>query len=176
MAIEAFSNAITPTTGLEQTPGMTGDQGRTQGEAFTQLLTQPPAPSLDVALRTSMLQAGGQSGLGENISGSLRKFGQTIDRMETMGAHKPRGARAGQEPAPGSTQPSVLPGPAERNPGTARRAKAGEDHINEAMEMAQDALGHQAQLYKVMMDFTLVHSSAESLNKSLKTLLTQGGG
>ena len=42
--------------------------------------------------------------------------------------------------------------------------------------MAQDALGQQAQLYKVMMDFTLVHASAESLNKSLKTLLTQGGG
>lgn len=189
MAIEALPNAVAAPSRLGELPGGGVDgRGKAQGDAFAQLLAQPAAVSgqqpaaLGLMMQTAPLQAGGQTGIGEDIFGSLRKFGQTIGRMEEMGGYRPRSAQAGnvqagQAPATSARQPSaVLPGPAEQDPRAGRRAQSGEDHINKAMEMAQDALGHQAQLYKVMMDFTLVHSSAESLNKSLKTLLTQGGG
>ena len=197
MAIEALPNAVSAPGRAGEIAGEAGGRGGAQGEAFAQLLAQPaaggqPTAALDAVARTSPLQAGGQAGLGEDILGSLRRFGQTVGRMEEMGAFKPRAAQAaasqaaasqaatslaGHGSAPGAAQPpALLPGPAEQHPRAGRSVRAGEDHIEAAMAMAQDALGHQAQLYGVMMNFTLVHSSAESLNKSLKTLLTQGGG
>lgn len=181
MAAEAFLNAVTPANGLEQPHGTGGGQDSTQGEAFAQLLAQPPAAApdaaLDVVMRTSMLRPGGAPGLGEDVSAGLRRFGETMNRMEQMGTYKPSGSRAGQGSArTAASQPSVLPGPAEKGLVPGGGTRTAEDYIAKAEEMAQDAMARQSQLYKVVMDFTLVHSSAESLNKSLKTLLTQGGG
>ncbi len=168
MAIEALPNVVAAPSRPEGTPADVGG-GQAQGNAFAQLLAQP-RPS------EARLEAGGTSGVGEQLSAGLQRFGQTIGKMEQIGAYKQHGAQAGQAPTSAAAQPTVLPGPAEQNLGAARRAQTGQDHISQAMGMAHDALGQQAQLYKVMMDFTLVHSSAESLNKSLKALLTQGGG
>ncbi len=188
MSIEALANTVAAPSRLEGAPGdvgghVGGGHGG-NGDAFAQLLAQTAAgtgPNGGETVRTLDLQAGGPPGVGEEMSAGLRRFGQTVGKMQEIGAFKQRKAEAGQglgadaTQSPGLQSP-VLRGPAEQDPRAARRAGSGQDHMNQAMTMAQDALGQQAQLYKVMMDFTLVHSSAESLNKSLKTLLTQGGG
>lgn len=188
MSIEALANTVAAPSRLEGAPGGVGGHGG-NGDAFAQLLAQTAAgagPDGGEAVRTLNLQASGPPGVGEEMSAGLRRFGQTVGKMQEIGAFKQRKAEAGQGlgadamQSPGLQSPGlqspVLRGPAEQDPRAARRVGSGQDHVNQAMTMAQDALGQQAQLYKVMMDFTLVHSSAESLNKSLKTLLTQGGG
>ncbi len=182
MSIEALSTVTAAPARLEGLQGSAGGGSQAHGDVFAQMLAQPPAAggpqpnAAGVPARIQVLGSSGQTGLGEDVIASLRKFGQTVGKMEDIGAYKQSGARSNGGPAAGAPQPSALPGPAEQDPKGARRTQAGQDYIGQAVEMANESLGQQAQLYKVMMDFTLVQSSAESLNKSLKTLLTQGGG
>ena len=175
MAIEAL--ASTAAVAPSREPPQVSAQDKAQGDAFAQQLAAQaqPATSAPVSIPISALQSGGQAGLGEQILGSLQKFGQTVGKMEEMGMAKP-GRTLSDGQAASVFQPSApLLGPVQHNQG-GNRPQTADENIKQALGKAEEALGHQAQLYGVMMDFTLVHSSAESLNKSLKTLLTQGGG
>lgn len=175
MSIEALSAATAAPARLD---GLGSDAGSTaHGDSFARLLAQAPGEGGTRPADTPAPFLGGApAGLGEEVVAGLRRFGRTVGKMEDIGAFKKR-AIPGAEALPGGApQPPVLPGPAELDPKSIRRPPSGQEVIGQAMDMARDSLGQQAQLYRVMMDFTLVHSSAESLNKSLKTLLTQGGG
>ena len=179
MVVDSISGSMVASCDPGGAPCGGGDAASPQAEQFAQLLASSATgagqqPPLDA--QVANLQAGSRDGFGEDVLGALRGLGQTISKMESVGTYRARTGPASHDLGAASTQPPALPGPAERNPGASRRAKPGNDVIDQAMAMANDALGQQAQLYKVMMDFTLVQSSAESLNKALKTLLTQGGG
>ena len=110
--------------------------------------------------------------LGDQVLNGLRKLGKSIEAMSNMGApsHDPKPSSTAK--ASFAAKPKSSNAPPE---GTAQTRDLGSD-LREMHAMWEGGMQHQRQLYKTVFEFELVQESAQSMMKSLKSLLTQGGG
>ena len=97
---------------------------------------------------------------GEQILRGLEKLGRSIEAMDKAGEKKP-----------------VPPAPSSKAAPPGKTATQGTDNaMNEMEKLAYDAMNHQRQAYAKAFEFEVIQGSAQSMLKSLKSLLTQGGG
>jgi hypothetical protein len=83
-----------------------------------------------------------------------------------------RGPAAASLATPGNPSPAAQgtsPNPQDQNAQVPTMVDQTRNLVREGME-------HQAKMYGVAFEFGLVEASMESVNKALKSLLTQGGG
>ena len=105
---------------------------------------------------------GNGNGLGDQVLNGLEKLGRSMEKFNAMGS------------APTRPTPAVMTAPVD--PGNAAHAGANTDPLGALHDMWQDGIQQQKQLYATVFEFELVEESSESMMKSLKSLLTQGGG
>ncbi len=118
--------------------------------------------------------------LGDQVLGGLEKLGRSVEAMQGLGAPgameksiaaKTRGATdlAAKSPVAGGPGAGGAPRPGPQPD------KAG-DPVNQMRELWATSMRDQRQSYSLMCDFELISQSSQSMLKSLKSLLTQGGG
>lgn len=177
-------------TPLTQAPGVQAppsplDGGGTQGAApqadFSSMLNGGAAPLPQAAPAPALPGQGvpGQGAiashdrLGDQVLNGLRKLGKSVEAMGNMGL-PPHGAKApsAAKPAlPNTAPPGGVP--------TQQGATPTQDlasNFRDMHAMWEGGMQHQKQLYATVFEFELVQESAQSMMKSLKSLLTQGGG
>ncbi len=110
--------------------------------------------------------------LGDQVLNGLRKLGKSIEAMSNMGApsHDPKPLSTATTSSAAKPKPSNAP-----PEGAAQTRDSGSD-LREMHAMWEGGMQRQRQLYKTVFEFELVQESAQSMMKSLKSLLTQGGG
>ena len=138
-------------------PSSGSDPAADARDAFSSLLAdaRPAAPAGSQPPRRGILGSG--NGLGDQVLGALEKMGRSMETFNAMGSAPP--------PAPGA--PAGERRAAARAPRASRRA---------LHDMWQSGMQQQKQLYATVFEFELVEESSQSMMKSLKSLLTQGGG
>ena len=121
----------------------------------------PPADASDLRLAVPHSGTGG-----DEILNSLQRFSQAVQDIGKLGAHAP------------TTQ--LHPGPAASPVGAPANAPdqqlPASNAVDELQHMFSDGMAAQAKMYGAVFNLGLVQSSGESVNKSLKSLITQGGG
>lgn len=136
---------------------------------------QAPQPGTGPqAYRAGSIARGGN--LGDQVLGSLEKLGHSVEAMGKMGsapASKPSKAPAAGTPS-ANAPPANAPSPAPAAKDAAQ--KPGGAGMSDLRAMWETGMQHQKQLYATVFEFELVQESAQSMLKSLKSLLTQGGG
>ena len=105
---------------------------------------------------------GNGNALGDQVLNGLEKLGRSMEKFNAMGSAPTRPASAVM------TVPS--------DPKATSQAGAKADPLGTLQDMWQDGIQQQKQLYATVFEFELVEESSESMMKSLKSLLTQGGG
>jgi len=100
--------------------------------------------------------------LGDQVLSGLEKLGRSVEAMNDLG---PKSPASGAPPATAASQNA-----ASQNGAPKQGAGNALDNLFEV------GLQHQQQVYMKVFEFELVEESAQSMMKSLKSLLTQGGG
>lgn len=129
-------------------------------DSFPRLLDTPPPAAVEAPMRTGVLGSG--NGLGNQILNSLEKLGRNLESFNAMGTAPSRVSQA-----VGTVSPRVKGAP----PGGQNSDPVGALH-----DMFESGMHEQKQLYSTVFQFELVEESSQSMMKSLKSLLTQGGG
>ena len=107
--------------------------------------------------------------LGDQVLSSLKKLGQNVEGMGAWGAEKPGAKKPGAK-----AQPPSAPSP----DGTLNGApsQGASSAVSEMRDLFDTGMRQQSQMYATVFNFELVQESSQSMLKSLKSLLTQGGG
>ncbi len=160
---------------LTQTPGVqapasfpsgSDTPGTSPHADFSSMLDSGAVPPPQAAPAPALPRQGAiapHDRLGDQVLNTLQKLGKSVEAMGNMGAPS-RDAKApsAAKAAPPSTAPQ----------GGAPR----QDFASDMRAMWEGGMQHQKQLYATVFEFELVQESAQSMLKSLKSLLTQGGG
>lgn len=170
-------------TPLTQAPGVQApplplDGGGTQGAApqadFSSMLNNgavpppqaAPAPALPGQDVPGQGAVASHDRLGDQVLNGLRKLGKSVEAMGNMGL-PPHDAKA-----PSAAKPALPDTVPQGGAPTQDLAS----NLRDMHAMWEGGMQHQKQLYATVFEFELVQESAQSMMKSLKSLLTQGGG
>lgn len=140
------------------------------GAAFTSALdAAQPTPVVQRASFPVVSPAQGSTGtLGDDVLRSLERFGRSVNSLQKMGVEAQKSVEALQAsrslPA-GPASAAITPG------GSATRVATQTDMA----EVFKVAMSDQARLYGVMTEVCMGRSVGNSLNQTVKTLLTQNG-
>ncbi len=142
-------------------------------------LQAPQSGTSPQAYRAGSIARGGN--LGDQVLGSLEKLGHSVEAMGKMGSvPASKLSKAPSAGIPSANTPSAnassanAPSPAPAAKDAAQ--KPGGADMSDLRAMWETGMQHQKQLYATVFEFELVQESAQSMLKSLKSLLTQGGG
>lgn len=169
-------------TPLTQAPGVQAppaplDGGGTQGTSpqadFSSLLNSGAVPPPQAAPAPALPRQGAIASHdrpGDQVLNGLQKLGKSVEAMGNMGV-PPHDAKApsAAKPALSNTAPQGA-----SQGGTPTQDLA--SNLRDMHAMWEGGMQHQKQLYATVFEFELVQESAQSMMKSLKSLLTQGGG
>ena len=103
--------------------------------------------------------------LGDQVLNGLQKLGKSVEAMGSFGA-TPHGTTSS------ATKPSASAAPSQGNPAT----QDFNSNLRDMQAIWEGGMQRQKQLYQTVFEFQVVQESAQSMMKSLKSLLTQGGG
>lgn len=119
---------------------------------------QPAA--LEQPLRPGRLGSGNT--LGDQVLDGLQKLGRNLQDFNAM------------SDMPAHATPAAASAPLPN--GQASAAGRGSDPASALHDMWETGMQEQKKLYSTVFEFELVEESSQSMMKSLKSLLTQGGG
>ena len=164
---------LTQAPGVQAPPSLPSGGGDTQGTSpqadFSSMLNSAAVPFPQAAPAPALPGQGAIAShdrLGDQVLNGLQKLGKSVEAMGNMGA-PPRNAKASSAAKP------ALPNTAPQG-GTPTQDLA--SNLRDMHAMWEGGMQHQKQLYATVFEFELVQESAQSMMKSLKSLLTQGGG
>ena len=143
--------------------------GPSQAEFSSALDNAAANPPPQVALEPKPLAQGliaSHNRLGDQVLNGLQKLGKSVEAMGSFGA-TPHGAKV-----PSAAKPSPSAAPSQTNPAT----QDFNSNLRDMQAMWEGGMQRQKQLYQTVFEFQVVQESAQSMMKSLKSLLTQGGG
>ena len=103
--------------------------------------------------------------LGDQVLGGLEKLGRSVEAMQAMDAAKPA-----TKVAAATARPSTAP------PQKGAQQPGASNPLGEMRDLFETGLRHQSQVYATVFNFELIQETSQSMLKSLKSLLTQGGG
>lgn len=103
--------------------------------------------------------------LGDQVLGGLEKLGRSVEAMEGWGSPRPAPKTA--------AAPAASAGAAPQH-GAQKQNQS--DPVSDMRNLWETSMRDQRQTYSTMFNFELIAESSQSLLKSLKSLLTQGGG
>ena len=157
---------------VAQTPASpsAGSGGRPSQAEFSSMLNSAatsPAPHL--APEPKPLAQGliaPHNRLGDQVLNGLQKLGKSVEAMGNFGA-TPHATKA-----PSAAKPSASAAPSQANPAT----QDFNSNLRDMQAIWEGGMQRQKQLYQTVFEFQVVQESAQSMMKSLKSLLTQGGG
>ncbi len=99
--------------------------------------------------------------LGDQVLGGLEKLGRSVESMDAWGSPPP------------ATKTAAAKAPSSQ--GGAQKLGASSP-ASEMRDLFDAGIRHQSQVYATMFNFELIQETSQSMLKSLKSLLTQGGG
>ena len=141
----------------------------------------PPEAARPEAMPAVRLAPPSSTGLGDAVLSSLRRFGRAVQTLETIGSEwkQPSSATARGASAlargPAAARLAMPGNPPSAAQGTSPNPQA-QTAVDQASNLFREGMEDQARMYGVAFEFGLVEASMESVNKALKSLLTQGGG
>ena len=140
---------------------------------------EPQAATAKTETAVRLAPPGSGSGLGDAVLGTLQRFGRTVQTLDAMGSWAQPGSAAADAPAL-PRGPAAAPLAAPGNPSPAPQVAHLDVQVQAVFDQTRalwsEGMEAQAKMYSAAFELGLVEASAESVNKSLKTLLTQGGG
>lgn len=122
-----------------------------------------PAPEVKVPAQGAVTP---HNRLGDQVLNGLHKLGKSVEAMSKLGT-APRDTKT-----PSVAKPASSAGPAQNSPAT----QSFDSNLRDMQTMWEGGMQQQKQLYQTVFEYAIVQESAQSMMKSLKSLLTQGGG